>query len=146
MTRSTRALYLATTAGGQPDQAYVGFGLDWRRDRDRWNRRTGLVPGLQLELDSGATVEGTRTIGMALAPMLRVYLIAGRVALTVTPALLRAGAFSRRGLGFDVAARAGVAFHVGNVELSLDSFPVSYLPDGQRKALPVTARLGVLLD
>jgi len=146
MTRSTRALYLAATAGGEPDQAYVGFGLDWRRDRDRWNRRTGLVPGLQLEVDAGGQVEGTRIGGVALAPMLRAYLIADRVALTATPALLRAGVFSRRGLGFDVAARAGLAVHVGNVELGVDSFPLSYLPDGQRKALPLTARLGVLLD
>lgn len=146
LTHATRVLYLATTAWAAEDDAFVGGGLEWRRDRDRWNRRTGFAPGFQLELDQGSLGGGTRGGGLAAAPTARVYVVADRVALTLTPLLVRAGVLTTGQLGVDVAARGGVAFELGNIEVAVDSFPLSYLPDGRRELFPLTVRLGVLVD
>ena len=51
--RSTRTVYFAATAISQPENTFAGFGLEWRWDRDVWNRRAGFAPGVQLEIDGG---------------------------------------------------------------------------------------------
>jgi hypothetical protein len=146
LTRSTRGLYLATTVWSSEANAFIGGGIEWRRDRDRWNRRAGLAPGLQVELQQGSLGGGTRGGGLAAAATLRVYLVHDRVALVLTPALVRFGVLGTPTLGVDVAGRAGLAVEIGNVELGVDSFPLSYLPDGRREMVPLTMHLGVLLD
>ena len=50
---STRTVYFAATAISQPENTFAGFGLEWRWDRDVWNRRAGVAPGVQLEIDGG---------------------------------------------------------------------------------------------
>jgi hypothetical protein len=146
LTRSTRGLYLATTVWSAEANAFIAGGIEWRRDRDRWNRRAGLAPGLQVELQQGSLGGGTRGGGLAAAVTLRAYLVHDRVALVLTPALVRFGVLATPTLGVDVAGRAGLAVEIGNVELGVDSFPLSYLPDGRREMVPLTMHLGVLLD
>ena len=52
-TRSTRAVFLATTTASRPDNIFVGAGLDWRLDRDRWDRDVGLAQkGAEVEIDA----------------------------------------------------------------------------------------------
>jgi hypothetical protein len=146
LTHATRILYLATTAWASEPDAFVGGGIEWRLDRDRWNRRSGFAPGVQVEVDQGSLGGGSRGGGVAVAPTARVYVIHDRVALTATPLLVRGGVLTTGSLGVDVAARGGLAFELGNVELAVDSFPLSYLPDGRRELFPLTVRLGVLVD
>jgi hypothetical protein len=146
LTHASRVMYLATTAWAKEEDAFLGGGLEWRLDRDHWNRRTGFAPGVQLEVDQGSLGGGSRGGGLAAAPTARVYVLPDRVALTLTPLLVRAGVLVTGSLGVDVAARGGLAFEIGNVELAVDSFPLSYLPDGRRELFPLTVRLGVLLD
>ena len=145
-TRSTRSVFLATTAASRPDNAFVGAGLDWRWDRDRWNRRAGFGPGLQAEIDAGR-IDGTEQGGnLAVAPTLRYYLLPDRLALTATPALVRVGALADHAVAVDVAARAGIALDLGRVELEVDSPPLSYVSQARWHALPITVRLGLLFD
>jgi hypothetical protein len=145
-TRWTRAIYLATTVASAPDNQFLGAGIDWRRDRDRWNRRSGLCPGIQLEAYTGAIDDGSRGGGVAAAPTLRAYLVADRISVTATPALLRFGALGDGAIGFDVAARAGLSVEVGNLELAVDSSPFSYLSRDRWHSFPITVRLAALLD
>lgn len=146
LTHATRVMYLATTAWAKEEDAFLGGGLEWRLDRDHWNRRTGFAPGFQLEVDQGSLGGGSRGGGLAAAPTARVYVVPDRVALTLTPLLVRAGVLVTGSLGVDVAARGGLAFEIGNIEVAVDSFPLSYLPDGRRELFPLTVRLGVLVD
>jgi hypothetical protein len=146
MTRSTRALFLSVSAGSKPDNSFVGAGIDWRWDRDRWNRRSGLCPGAQIEVYDGAIDERSRGGGVAAAPTLRAYLVADRVSLVATPALLRFGALGSGAAGTDVGARAGLTFEVGNLELEVDSSPLSYVSRDRWHTFPITVRLAALLD
>jgi hypothetical protein len=145
-TRWTRALYLAATVASEPDNQFLGAGIDWRRDRDRWNQRSGLCPGVQLEAYTGAIDDRSRGGGVTAAPTLRAYLVTDRISVTATPALLRFGALGEGAIGFDVAARAGLSVEVGNLELAVDSSPVSYLSRDRWHSFPVTVRLAALLD
>jgi hypothetical protein len=145
-TRSTRVVYLATTVVSQTDNQFVGLGLAWRLDRDGWNRRSGLAPGLQLEIDQGRIDGPESGGGVAVAPTLWAYLMPSRLALTATPALLRVGALAGSAVGADVAARAGVVLDLGRLELSVDSPPLSYVEQSRWHALPFTMRLGLMLD
>jgi hypothetical protein len=144
--RSSRAVFLATTAASRSDVAFVGAGLDWRWDRDRWNRRVGLVPELQVEIDGGRIDSDATGASLAVAPELRAYLRPNRIALTATPALIRVGALSNRALALDVAARAGIALELGRLELEVDSPPLSYVSQARWHALPITVRLGLRFD
>ncbi len=146
MTRSTRALYLSATVASQPDNHFVGAGVDWRWDRDRWNRRSGFCPGVQAEAYEGAIDETKRAGGVALAPTLRAYLIANRIAVVATPALLRFGALGDGAIGGDVAAQAGVTVAVGQLELGVVSSPFSYVSRDRWHSFPVAIRLAALLD
>jgi hypothetical protein len=142
--RSTRVIYLTASAGASAERSFVGAGLDWRRDRDRWDLLSGLAPELQLEVDVGA-IDGTqRGAAFALAPGLRAYLMPSRLALTATPALVRvlvAGTVKA-----DVAGRAGIVVEVGRLEVAVDSPPLSYVSQARWQALPFTVRLGLQLD
>jgi hypothetical protein len=144
--RWTRALYFGATVVSDADDAFVGVGIDWRRDRDRWNRRSGLCPGIQLEVYEGTIDARTRGGGVAAAPTLRAYLIADRISVFVTPALVRFGVLGDGAVGVDVAARGGLSAEVGNVELGIDSSPLSYVSRDRWHSFPLTVRLAALLD
>jgi len=152
--RSTRTIYLAATAISQPENTFAGFGLEWRWDRDIWNRRAGFAPGVQLEIDGGRIeapspgggVAGAAGGGAAVAPVVRAYLLPNRLAVTATPALVRVGAIAGHAFAVDVAARAGVALEVGRLDLVVDSPPLSYVSTARWHALPITVRLGLRLD
>jgi hypothetical protein len=144
--RWTRAVYLATTAASQPENSFVGVGFEWRRDRDAWDRRAGLAPGLQVEVDGGRIEDDDPGGGVAVAPTLRAYLLPNRLAVNATPALVRAGALAGRALAVDVAGRAGVVLEFGRLELSVDSPPLSYVSTARWHALPITIRLGVRIE
>jgi hypothetical protein len=142
--RATRALYLATTFATGSHDSFVGGGVDWRWDHDRWDRRSGLAPGLQLEVNDGA-VDGTQRGGaFAMAPVLRAYVIPSRLALTATPALVRV--LLKVPVQVDVAARAGIALEIGRLELAVDSPPLSYVSQSRWHALPFTVRLGLQIE
>jgi hypothetical protein len=139
-------VYLATTVASRAENTFVGVGLDWARDRDRWNRRAGLVPALQLEVDAGA-IEGTERGGaVAASGALRYYVLPDRLALTVTPALVRVGVIADRPVGLDVAGRVGVILDLGRLAIGADSPPLSYLSRARWHALPFTVGLGLRLD
>ena len=74
-TRSSRDVFLAATVASSPDNMFVGVGLDWRLDRDRWNRRAGFAPGLQVEIDGGKIDSDVAGASLAAAPTLRAYLL-----------------------------------------------------------------------
>ena len=143
---STRTVYFAATAISQPENSFAGFGLEWRWDRDVWNRRAGFAPGLQLEIDGGRIDGPSPGGGAAIAPVLRAYLLPNRLAVTATPALVRVGAIAGRAPGVDVAGRAGIAIEVGRLDLVVDSPPLSYVSTARWHALPFTVRLGMRLD
>jgi hypothetical protein len=144
--RSTRAIYLAATMVSRPENAFAGIGLEWRLDRDRWDRRAGISPGLQIEIDGGRIEQGQPGGGMAVAPTVRAYLLPNRLALSATPALVRAGAIAGRAFTVDVGARAGVVIEVGRLELAVDSPPVSYVSGARIHPLPISVRLGLQFD
>jgi hypothetical protein len=144
--RSTRTVYFAATALSQPENTFGGFGLEWRWDRDIWNRRAGFAPGVQLEIDGGRIEARDPGGGAAVAPVMRAYLLPNRLAVTATPALVRLGAIAGRALAADIAGRAGVALEVGRLDLVVDSPPLSYVSTARWHPVPVTVRLGMRLD
>ena len=144
--RTTRAIYVGASVASRSDDAYFGAGVDLRRDRDVWNRRSGLCPEVDLQVYQGRIDATKRSGGIAAAPALRLYVVADKVALIATPALMRAGALGSGQLGFDIGARGGIALQVGNVELGVDSAPFSYLSRDLWHAFPIAVRLGALLD
>ncbi len=124
----------------------MGAGLGWRWDRDRWDRRAGFAPGLELEVDGGRIDGDLPGTSLAVAPTVRAYLLPDRIALTATPALLRVGAFAERAIAVDVAGRAGIALELGRLELEVDSPPLSYVSRARWDALPITVRLGLRFE
>jgi hypothetical protein len=142
--RATEFVYLAASAASTTDNQFIGAGLVWRRDHDRWDRRAGPAFGLQLEADHG-TIDGAPHAGsVSVAPLFALYLLPDRLALTALPALVTMGSFGSPGLGFDVAGRAGVVFDLGRIELAVDSPPLSYVSRARWHALPLSVRLGLL--
>jgi hypothetical protein len=139
-------VYFAASAISQPENTFAGVGLEWRRDRDVWNRRAGFAPGVQLEIDGGRIEARDPGGGVAVAPVVRAYLLPSRLAVDVTPALVRAGAIAGRAFAVDVAGRAGVALEVGRLDVAVDSPPLSYVSTARWHALPITVRLGMRLD
>jgi hypothetical protein len=145
-TRSTTTAFFSTTVASRPDNQYVGIGLAWRRDRDIWNRRAGLAPGLEVEVDSGHIDGAVPGGAFAAAPTVDAYLFPDRLAVTATPALIRYGALAERAVGFDVAARVGLRCDIARIQFEVDSPPLSYLDQSRWHGLPLTARLGLEFD
>jgi hypothetical protein len=143
---STRTIYATATARSTEDNQFVGLGVEWGLDRDRWNRRAGVAPGVQMEVDAGRILGPARAGAVALAPTLRLWAVPGFFALTATPALVRAGALAGHAFTVDVAGRVGVALELGRIEIAADSPPLSYVATSRRHALAFTARLGVWFD
>jgi hypothetical protein len=144
--RGTRTLHVIASVGSRDDDAYFGGAVGLRRDRDAWNQRSGLCPELELALFHGR-VDATRNAGVvSVAPSLRTYVVADKISLVATPALMRAGALGSGKVGFDLGARAGIALQLERVELGVDSAPLSYLSDDLRHAFPLAVRIGALLD
>ena len=103
-------------------------------------------PACSSEIDAGRMDGNRQGGGVALAPTLRAYVLPSRLAITATPALVRAGALAGQALAIDVAARAGIALAVGRLELAVDSPPLSYLARSRWHWLPITVRLGFRFD
>jgi hypothetical protein len=145
-TRSSTSLFLATTMVSRPENQFIGAGFAWRRDRDVWNRRTGLAPGVELEADAGRIDQTAPGGAVGVAPTVDLYLLPSRLALTATPALMRFGAIAERPVAFDIAARAGLRLDLSRLELEVDSPPWSYVAQSRWHGLPLTVRLGLRLD
>ena len=148
--RRSRGTFLAhatASAVSGPSNNFIGAGLAWRLDRDRWNRRSGVAIGLGTEIVHGVINGATDAEALSIAPMLAYYLVPNRVVITAVPALVQLGNVSP-GAGFsaDVAGRAGIGFDFGKVELAVDSPPVSYLSRERWHTLPITLRLGLLFE
>jgi hypothetical protein len=144
--RATRSLQVVAAIASRDDDAYFGGSIGLRRDRDGWNRRSGLGPELELALYHGRIDATKSSGGVWVAPQVRYYLVPDQVSVVATPALVRAGALGSGEIGFDVGARGGLSLQLGNVELGVDSAPLSYLSSGLRHALPIAVRVGALLD
>ena len=142
----TFVAFAAATMVSSADNQFVGGGLTWRLDHDRWNRRSGLALGAEVEVDGGVINGNRDAVALAVGPVVAFYLVPDRLALTVIPALLQVGNVTGPGFGADVAGRAGIAFDLGRVELAVDSPRVSYLSRQRWYTLPITVRLGLLFD
>jgi hypothetical protein len=138
-------VYFAATAASTAENQLVGAGLEVRRDRDRWDQRSGLAPAFAIELGHGV-VDGSRADSVAAIPTLRAYVVADRLAVALVPALLRVGALAGHATGVDVAGRIGITLDLGRVELEVDSPPLSYVARDRWHAVPFSARLGLLFD
>ena len=144
-TRHSWQIFLASSAGATETQSLLGGGIEVRRDRDQWDRRSGWVPGLRLDV-AGGTVEGNDGAVLGLAATVRYYLVPGVLALVASPAVFTLGPQSGSHVAPDLAGRIGVAFAFGSIELSLDSPSLSYLSRDRWHARPLSARLGFFVD
>jgi hypothetical protein len=144
--RWTLLPYVGATGASTADNEFVAAGLAYRRDHDRWDRRSGLGFGFELEARHGV-INGNAAAGaVSLAPLLTAYLLPNRLALTAVPALVQIGDLSAHGFGADVAGRLGLAFDLGKAEIAVDSPPLSYLSRQRWHTLPISVKLGVLFD
>lgn len=137
--------FFAATAASTAQNQWVAGGVELRRDRDCWDRRSGWAPALSLAAASGTTYGG-RGGSVSVAPILRFYLVANRLWLGATPAAFRVGALDGRSVGADVAGAAGLGLIIGKLELSAESPPLSYVSRQRWHAIPVPVRLGLLFD
>ena len=137
--------FFAATAASTSQNQWVAGGVELRRDRDRWDRRSGWAPALSLAVASGTT-HGSRGGSVSVAPILRFYLVPNRIWLGATPATFRVGALDGRSIGADVAGAAGLGIIIGKLELSAESPPLSYVSRERWHAIPVPVRLGLLWD
>jgi hypothetical protein len=137
--------FFTATAASTSENRWVGGGLELRRDRDRWNRRAGWAPALSLAVTDGLTF-GSRGLNVAVAPILRFYLLSDRLWVGGTPAAFRAGKLNGQTIGADVAAVLAVGLIVGRIEATVESPALSYVSRDRWNALPVPLRLGLLWD
>jgi hypothetical protein len=144
--RGTFVAFAAATMASTADNEFVGGGLTWRLDRDRWNRRAGVAPGVELEVDEGVINGNAQAGALSVAPLFAAFLSPNRLAVTIVPALLQIGSITGQGFGADVGGRAGLVFEIGKVEVAVDSPPISYLSRSRWHTLPITVRLGLLFD
>jgi hypothetical protein len=144
--RWTFLAYVAASEASTADNTLIAGGLGCRRDRDRWNRRSGVGLGIELEGQHGVINGNAHAGAVSVAPLLVAYVLPDRLALTAAPALVQVGDVTRHGFGADVAGRLGLALDLGKVELAVDSAPLSYLSRERWHALPVVVKLGLLFD
>ena len=144
--RGTFLAFVAATTASTADNEFIGGGLAWRQDHDRWNRRAGAAWGLQLEVDHGVINGNSNAGALAFAPLLAAYLVPNRLVVTAVPALVQIGDVTGQGFSADVAGRLGIAFDLGKIELAVDSPPLSYLSRQRWHALPISLKLGLLFD
>jgi hypothetical protein len=135
----------AATAASTARDRWVGGQVDVRWDRDRWDRRAGLGAAVSLAVARG-TIDGAYGSGIALSPSVLDYLVPNRLALVATPASLRLNARDGHPLGYDVAGVLSLLIDLTRVEVAVDSPPLSYVSASRWHGLPVTVRLGILLD
>jgi hypothetical protein len=138
--------YAAVSAASSAENQFIAAGLTCRRDRDRWDRRSGLGLGLEVEGQHGTLNANARAGAVSVAPLVAYYLLPNRLAVTAVPALVQLGVVTSHGFGVEVAGRAGVVLDVGKVEIGVDSPPVSYLSRERWHLLPISVRLGILFD
>jgi hypothetical protein len=143
--RISRLIFITGTAGTTDANGFVGAGLAARLDRDRWNRRAGVAPGLSLELDNGRT-DGTMGAVGTLSPELCTYILPSRLSVSVEPARLRVGALAGHTVGVDLGARLSVGVSIGVVEVSVASPFASYLAPSRWRLLPFSLRIGLFFD
>jgi hypothetical protein len=143
--RTTSFLYLAASAASTAQDQTVGVALAAFRDRDRWDRRAGIGPGLSLQLDWGR-VGGVHTTLISVAPLARVYMLPDRLALVVAPAVMRVRPTPAGGWALDLAGRVGVALALDRIEVTVDGPPLSYLSTQRWAARPFSVGLGLLLN
>jgi hypothetical protein len=146
LSRWTRLVYVAASVISNPGEQFVGAGVEWRRDRDRWDQRSGPLIGFAAEVDHGALGGNQHAGALALAPVLGLYLVPNRIAVTTEPARVLLGAVAGPGFGADIAGRAGLVLDLGKVELIVDSPPLSYVSPDRWHALPFSLRLGLRLE
>jgi hypothetical protein len=135
----------AATAASTARDRWVGGQLDIRWDRDRWDRRAGFGAAVSLEVARG-TIAGAYGSGIALAPQILEYVVPNRLGVVATPASFRINAQDGRPLGFDVAGLLSLVVDLTRIEVAVDSPPLSYVSTSRWHAVPVTVRLGLLLD
>lgn len=145
MTTHTWGVWFAATTASTEKNQWVAAGADLRWDRDRWNRRAGFVPLIAAAVQHG-TLGGTEGNAVTLAPALGRYLLPGKLAVVLTPAALRLGAQYGRSFGADVAGKLSVAIDLARVEIAVDSPSLSYVSSSRWYGLPLTLRLGILVD
>jgi hypothetical protein len=142
---TTTLAYLTATVASTAKNRTVGAGVEVLLDRDRWNRRAGLAPGLAAELAAG-TVEGADTGVVGIAALARWYLLPDRVAVVLAPAVLRVRVADLHSPGaVDVSGRVGVALAVGRVEVRVDSPPLSYVSTQRWHGRPFSTSLAVMM-
>jgi hypothetical protein len=148
--RRSRGTFLAhatASAVSGPSNNFIGAGLAWRLDRDRWNRRSGAAVGLGVEIVHGTINRTPDAEALSIAPMFTYFLVPNRLLITAVPALVQMGHVSLgEGFAADVAGRVGIAVDFGKVELAVDSPPLSYLSRERWHTLPITLRLGLLFE
>ena len=143
--RTTSLVYLTTTAASTAQNQTVGAGLEAFLDRDRWNRRAGLGPGVALEYSAG-TVEGSRTGVLGFAALCRYYVIPDRLALVLAPAVLRVRTAAPDAHGaVDVGGRVGLALSVATIEVRVDAPPLSYVTSDRWHTRPFSVSLALKL-
>ena len=143
--RTTTLGYLTATIASTAENRTVGAGIEVLLDRDRWDRRAGLAPGLAAEFVAG-TVERSDTRVLSIAALGRWYLLPDRVALVLAPAVLRVGLADLDSHGaVDVGGRIGVGLAVGRIEVRADAPTLSYVTTQRWHARPFSMSLAVIL-
>jgi hypothetical protein len=143
--RTTSLVYLTATAASTAQNQTVGAGLEALLDRDRWNRRAGLAPGVALEYSAG-TVEGSRTGVLAFAALGRYYVVPDRIALELAPAVVRVRTGPPDAHGpVDVGGRAGLVLKVAAIEVRADAPPLSYVTSDRWHPRPFSVSLAMVL-
>jgi hypothetical protein len=137
--------YLTATFASTSENQTVGAGVELLLDRDRWNQRAGLAPGLAVEYARG-TFEGSDTSVVSLAALGRWYLVPDRIALVLAPAVLRVPmADVDRHAVVDVSGRVGLALMLGRIEVRADAPPLSYVSTERWHARPLSVSLALML-
>jgi len=137
--------FFAATAASTSENQWVSAGFEARRERDRWNRRSGWGAALSFAAARG-TIESAQATAITIAPVARYYLATDRLWVGATPAAIRVGPFDGHSLGADIAGVAAVGLVIGKLELAVESPPLSYVSRDRWHGLPIPVRLGLLFD